>query len=86
MLYHNQSKKKKPRETCLTRNLMTPKTVFPTTLSRSNQFPNQFAPVALSLGLKRPGHEADQLPPSSVEYKNAWSYTSISPHILWHGT
>jgi hypothetical protein len=28
-------------------------------------------------GLKRPGREADHSPPSSVEGKKAWSYTSI---------
>jgi hypothetical protein len=28
-------------------------------------------------GVKRPGHEADHSPPSNVEVKNAWSYTSI---------
>jgi hypothetical protein len=39
---------------------------------------------ALSLGVKRPGHEADHLPPSSDEVKNAWSYTFTSP-IRLHG-
>jgi hypothetical protein len=29
-----------------------------------------------SLGLKRPGREADKFP-SSAEVKNVWSYTSI---------
>jgi hypothetical protein len=31
---------------------------------------------ALSRGVKRPGCEAHHSPPSSVEVKNAWSYTS----------
>jgi hypothetical protein len=29
-----------------------------------------------SLGVKRPGREADHSPPSSAEVKNAWNYTS----------
>jgi hypothetical protein len=39
---------------------------------------------ALSLGVKRPGCDADHLPPSSAEVKNAWIYTSILP-IRLHG-
>jgi hypothetical protein len=42
-------------------------------------------PVALSLGVKRPGREGDHLPPSSVEVKNEWSTTplpQVSLHIL----
>jgi hypothetical protein len=35
-------------------------------------------------GVKRPGREADHSPPSSVEVKNAWSYTS-TPSIRLHG-
>jgi hypothetical protein len=38
----------------------------------------------LSLGVKRPGREADHSPPSSAEVKNAWSYTSTPP-IHLHG-
>jgi hypothetical protein len=34
---------------------------------------------ALSLGVKRPGREADHSPSSSAEVKNAWSYTSTPP-------
>jgi hypothetical protein len=41
-------------------------------------------PWALSLGVKRPGREADHSPPSSAEVKNAWSYTSTPP-IRLHG-
>jgi len=48
------------------------------------QPPTQWVPGALSLGVKRPGREADQSPPSSVEVKNAWSYTSTVP-IRLHG-
>jgi hypothetical protein len=37
---------------------------------------------ALSLGVKRPGREADHSPPSSAEVKNAWSYTSIPQYVF----
>jgi hypothetical protein len=37
---------------------------------------------ALSLGMKRPGREADDSPPSSAEIKNAWSYTSTPPYVF----
>jgi hypothetical protein len=36
-----------------------------------------------SLGLKRPGREADHSSPSSAEVKNAWNYTS-TPLIRLH--
>jgi hypothetical protein len=39
---------------------------------------------ALSLGVKRPGREAEHSPPSSAEVKNAWNYTS-TPSICLHG-
>jgi hypothetical protein len=59
-----------------------------TTLSRPapgpTQPPIQWWPVALSLGVKRPGREADHSLPSSAEVKNAWSYTSVPPLHL-HG-
>jgi hypothetical protein len=48
------------------------------------QPPIQRLPGILSLGLKRPGREADHSPPSSAEVKNAWSYTSTRP-IRLHG-
>jgi hypothetical protein len=48
------------------------------------QPPIQWAPGALSLGVKRPGREADHSPPSSAEAKNAWSYTSTLP-VRLHG-
>jgi hypothetical protein len=40
------------------------------------QPPIQCVPGALSLGIKRPGREADHSPPSSVEVKNMWIFTS----------
>jgi hypothetical protein len=40
------------------------------------QPPIQWAPRALSLGVKWLGCEADHSPPSSAAVKNAWSYTS----------
>jgi hypothetical protein len=33
-------------------------------------------------GVKRPGRESDQLPPSSAEVKNGWTYTSTPPVCL----
>jgi hypothetical protein len=41
-----------------------------------------WVPGALSLGVKRPGHEADRSPPSSAELKNAWSYTSTPQYVF----
>jgi hypothetical protein len=35
-------------------------------------------------GVKQPEREADHSPPSSVEVKNAWSYTSTPP-VRLHG-
>jgi hypothetical protein len=44
------------------------------------QPPIQWVPEALSLGVKRPGSEADYSPPSSAEVRNARScYTSTPP-------
>jgi hypothetical protein len=40
--------------------------------------PIQWEPRALSLGVRRPGHEADLSPPFSAEANNALSYTSIT--------
>jgi hypothetical protein len=38
-----------------------------------------------SLGVKRPGREADHSPPTSAEVKNVWSYTSTLQyaHMAW---
>jgi hypothetical protein len=52
--------------------------------SGPTQPPIQSVPGALSLGVKRPGREADHSPPSSAEVKNAWSYNSAFP-IRLHG-
>jgi len=41
--------------------------------------PIQWVLGALSLGLKRPGHEADNSPPSSAEVKNV-----LYLHLLIH--
>jgi hypothetical protein len=35
-----------------------------------------------SPGIKRPGLEADQSPPSSAEIENAWMYTSIHQYVF----
>jgi hypothetical protein len=48
------------------------------------QPPIQWVPWTLSLGVKRPGLEADHSLPSSAEVKNDWSYTSTPP-IRLHG-
>jgi hypothetical protein len=48
------------------------------------QLPIQWVTGALSLGVKRPGHEANNSPPSTTEVKNAWSCTSTAP-IRRHG-
>jgi hypothetical protein len=34
------------------------------------------------VGIKRPGREADYLPPSSAEVKSAWSYTSTPQYVF----
>jgi hypothetical protein len=44
--------------------------------------PIQWVPGALSLGVKRPGREADYSPPSTAEVKNAWSYTSTPQYVF----
>jgi hypothetical protein len=46
------------------------------------QPPIQWVPGALSLGVKRPGREADHSSPSSAEVKNAWSYTSTPQYVF----
>jgi hypothetical protein len=46
------------------------------------QPPIQWVPAALSVGVKRPGREADHSPPSSAEFKNAWNYTSTPQYRL----
>jgi hypothetical protein len=46
------------------------------------QPPIQWVPAALSLGLKRPGREADHSPPSSSEVKNTGSYTPLPQYVF----
>jgi hypothetical protein len=57
-----------------------------TTASRTalgpTQPPMQWVPGALSLGVKRPGREADHSPLSSAEVKNAWSCTSTPQYVF----
>jgi hypothetical protein len=59
---------------------------FSTTVSRTALVPTrppiQWVQGSLSLGLKRPGREADHSPPSSPEVKNAWRYTSIPEYVF----
>jgi len=52
----------------------------------STQPPIQWVFWALTMGVKRPGREANCSPPSSAEIQNAWSYTSTPPMSPWHGT
>jgi len=49
---------------------------------RHTQPPIQWALWALSLGIKRPGREADRLPPSSAEVKNTGNYTSTTQYAF----
>jgi hypothetical protein len=48
----------------------------------STQPPIQWVSVALSLEVKRQGHEADHWPPSSAEVKVMWIYTSTPPYTF----
>jgi hypothetical protein len=47
-------------------------------------FINQNSHNKSSLGVKRPGSEADHSPPSSAEVKKAWSYTSTPQYVFKH--
>jgi hypothetical protein len=51
----------------------------------SNQPPVQWVLGALSLGVKRPGHEADSSPPSSAEVKNGGTILPLPHTSSWHG-
>jgi hypothetical protein len=57
-----------------------------TTLSRTalgpTQPPIQWVRGALSLGVKRPGHEADHSHPSGAAVKNSWNYTSTPQYVF----
>jgi hypothetical protein len=48
----------------------------------STQPPIQWVPGAISVGVQRPGREADHSPPSNAEVKNAWSYTSTPQYVF----
>jgi hypothetical protein len=48
------------------------------------QPPIQWIPGVLSLGVKRPGHEADHSPQCNAEVKNACSYI-FTPSIRLNG-
>jgi len=52
------------------------------TALRPTQPPIQWIAGVLSLGIKRPGREADHSPPTSGEIRNAWSYTPTPPICL----
>jgi hypothetical protein len=49
------------------------------------QSPIQWVPGTLSLGVKRPRHEANNSPSSTAEVKNPWSYTSTPQYafMVW---
>jgi hypothetical protein len=47
------------------------------------QPPIQWIPGALSLGVKRPGREADHSPPSSAEIKNGVAIPPLPHMSLW---
>jgi hypothetical protein len=48
------------------------------------QPPLRWVPRALSLGVERPGLQADRSPPSNAEVKNVWSYTStLNVFMVW---
>jgi hypothetical protein len=38
--------------------------------------------MALSPGVKQTGLEADHLPPTNAEVKNAWNYTPPHPYVF----
>jgi hypothetical protein len=46
------------------------------------QPPVPWVPGTLSLGVERPGREADHSPPSSAEVKNAWNYNSTPQYTF----
>jgi hypothetical protein len=48
----------------------------------SIQPPTQYLPRALSLGVKRSGHEADHSPPGSANVKKMWIYKSTPPYAF----
>jgi hypothetical protein len=48
------------------------------------QPPIQWAPGVTSQGVKRLGHEADHLPPSSAKVKNGGAISPLSHMSSWH--
>jgi hypothetical protein len=46
------------------------------------QPPVQWAPEALSPGVKQQGCEADYSPPTSAQVKKTWIYTSTPPYVF----
>jgi hypothetical protein len=50
--------------------------------SPRRQPPVQWVPGALSPRIKRPGREADHLPPASTEVNKIWIYTSTPPYAF----
>jgi hypothetical protein len=46
------------------------------------QPPIQWVPGVLSLGVKQPARQADNLPLSSAEIKDAWSYASTPQYTF----
>jgi hypothetical protein len=51
----------------------------PDRLWGSPNLPIQWVPETPSSELKRPGRGAEHLPPTGVEIKKMWIYTSTSP-------
>ena len=49
---------------------------------RPTQLPIQWLSVVFSLGIRRPGRDPDVLLPSNAEFKNLWSYTSTTAHLM----
>jgi hypothetical protein len=49
---------------------------------RPTQPPIQWVPGVLPPGAKRPRREADHSPPTSVEVKKMWVYTSTPPYVF----
>jgi hypothetical protein len=44
--------------------------------------PNKWVPGGSSLEVKRPGREADHLPPTSAQVKKTWINTFTSPYVF----
>jgi hypothetical protein len=50
---------------------------------RSTKLPIQWVLGFFSLGVKQPGREVDQAPPTSAKVKKMWVYTSTPHTPLW---